>query len=419
MNTSSERRAHFSTRTPWSALGASLTHILHGRTSADTVQVAGAGIIGAAYLIFLFVSNGALTQFGDLAQPWWLPTVIVVVVLSGLGLVGVAATGRADRLGLVATVSAIAFLVALASWFHAWNGIPMQRDTDDPIVPVWLAMIPGLTSVALMLARRPFIAVLNVVAGGAVGEAVAAQAWTGGLDSEFGVRVLWSVAWTGIYLVLAAAAIGFADRLDAVRSATMQTTLDRARRSERDAEHRRLDALVHDRIIAFLLALTPGRPDPALASAAAGVIDELDHWWDREPAVTGDMSGGELVHRLRTVIAGIGDDVVVRAACSEPEARYAGSVTEALLDATAEAVRNYYRHAGAGSSCAVIADVGPDLVTVTVADDGVGFDPSTTAAGRLGLAFGIVQRMSAIPGGSSRVQSAPGHGTRVRLEWRR
>ncbi|MEV6801035.1 ATP-binding protein [Micromonospora rifamycinica] len=96
--------------------------------------------------------------------------------------------------------------------------------------------------------------------------------------------------------------------------------------------------------------------------------------------------------------------------CSAP-----AGVTAALVDATAAALANVARHA---PDAAVAVRLGRDDggVVVEVVDDGPGFDPATVPAHRYGLRESIQGRLADV-GGRAKVTSAPGEGTRVRLEW--
>jgi signal transduction histidine kinase len=80
-----------------------------------------------------------------------------------------------------------------------------------------------------------------------------------------------------------------------------------------------------------------------------------------------------------------------------------------------EAVNNALHHAHA-SRIDVALDARNGTLVLTVADDGVGFDPSAAAvrARRLGLTS-MEERARAL-GGALRIDSRPGAGTRVRLE---
>ncbi|MEA2828143.1 MAG: hypothetical protein QOG43_2582 [Actinomycetota bacterium] len=83
-----------------------------------------------------------------------------------------------------------------------------------------------------------------------------------------------------------------------------------------------------------------------------------------------------------------------------------------------EALTNVVRHASATSvTVTVSVTTGPDgTLTLTVADDGTGFDPGARSirAHRLGLTSMAVR--TARHGGTTRVESAPGRGTTVTAE---
>ena len=84
-----------------------------------------------------------------------------------------------------------------------------------------------------------------------------------------------------------------------------------------------------------------------------------------------------------------------------------------LADAAREALRTSAStpaRAGASSPVDVTAGTG----TVVVADDGIGFDPASTARGT-GLRESIAGRMERA-GGSAEIESEAGAGTRVTLK---
>jgi signal transduction histidine kinase len=95
-----------------------------------------------------------------------------------------------------------------------------------------------------------------------------------------------------------------------------------------------------------------------------------------------------------------------------------GTVVEALSGASREALNNIAAHAGTDRAWLTArADGGATghTVTVTVVDQGKGFDPAVTRFGR-GLADSITGRMADV-GGDATVDSMPGQGTRVELRW--
>jgi signal transduction histidine kinase len=95
--------------------------------------------------------------------------------------------------------------------------------------------------------------------------------------------------------------------------------------------------------------------------------------------------------------------------------RLPAGVEADLYRVAQEALNNVVRHASATSvTVTVAAATGPDAtVTLTVADDGAGFDPAARSirAHRLGLTS--MAARTARHGGTTRVESAPGRGTTV------
>ncbi|MGW6597497.1 sensor histidine kinase [Streptomyces sp. NPDC055036] len=87
----------------------------------------------------------------------------------------------------------------------------------------------------------------------------------------------------------------------------------------------------------------------------------------------------------------------------------------ALRGSLGEALRNVSRHAGVNSATVTASREG-DTVTVVISDDGAGFDVTRVPPHCQGLARSVVERMAAV-GGRATVDSRPGQGTAVRLEW--
>jgi signal transduction histidine kinase len=85
----------------------------------------------------------------------------------------------------------------------------------------------------------------------------------------------------------------------------------------------------------------------------------------------------------------------------------------ALVDAAGEAMNNAAKHSGA-KTISVYAEVRDDSIGVYVRDEGSGFDSSTVAQSRRGIAESIVGRMER-NGGVATVQSVPAEGTEVHL----
>lgn len=86
------------------------------------------------------------------------------------------------------------------------------------------------------------------------------------------------------------------------------------------------------------------------------------------------------------------------------------NIDTALYRVTQEALTNVLRHAQATQVRIGLRHIAPTLVELRIDDDGRGFDPKSDTHG-LGL-LGAAERAAAL-GGSLRIDSAPGHGTKL------
>lgn len=95
------------------------------------------------------------------------------------------------------------------------------------------------------------------------------------------------------------------------------------------------------------------------------------------------------------------------------------SVAEALVAASVQAMVNSVKHAGRrGVTRSVDVRMGDaGALHITVADDGRGFAMADIPTDRLGVKVSILQRVRTV-GGTARIRSAPGRGTRIELAWR-
>jgi signal transduction histidine kinase len=89
-------------------------------------------------------------------------------------------------------------------------------------------------------------------------------------------------------------------------------------------------------------------------------------------------------------------------------------VADLMFRTAAEALRNVEKHAGA-THVWVSAERNGSVATLTVRDDGTGFDPATSRGDdHMGLL--LLEDLAAAAGGRLELRSAPGDGTTVLLE---
>jgi PAS domain S-box-containing protein len=182
----------------------------------------------------------------------------------------------------------------------------------------------------------------------------------------------------------------------------------------------RIAQSLHDDALQLLLAAhqdlleaDPGREGVERARAALGeTIDRIREAVAALHPVTHQQGD------LQTALSAIAREQATRGGFRytvrvEPEA--SGFADELILSAARELLTNVAQHARA-SRCSVVVDRSGDMVSLEVADDGVGLssdrEQSALRDGHVGLAS-TIQRMKAI-GGEGEVSSTAGRGTIVR-----
>jgi signal transduction histidine kinase len=164
-------------------------------------------------------------------------------------------------------------------------------------------------------------------------------------------------------------------------------------------------------ILTMALHIGPRRPSAILRQRAAQALDALR-------GVATDGSTGSAQTRLDERLAKVAawyealEVSVDLQTCLVP-----ADIADAFAGAVAEALENVVRYAGTEHAEIRLRDE-RQVVRVTVADQGRGFEPVLVSGMGFGLREDLAGRMAAARG-SSAVQSRPGAGTRVQLEWAR
>jgi two-component sensor histidine kinase len=210
----------------------------------------------------------------------------------------------------------------------------------------------------------------------------------------------------------------------AIRSAgrLLDTTLNRASADTRrlataEAQMRergRVEALLHDSVLVALLA-SSRRPDhaPQVARDALDRLDDLEHRSFDETSEPVDARAW--LWRVQAATTQL--DAAARFTHEEEGTPpLPADVAEAILEASAEALRNSVIHAGPASR-AVHVRLESSRAEVTVIDNGRGFEPDAVDEARLGVRVSIRDRMRNVTGGRAVVVSRPGSGTRVAITW--
>lgn len=200
-------------------------------------------------------------------------------------------------------------------------------------------------------------------------------------------------------------------RLDA----ESQRAAERARTTARLANYRAL----HDTVLTTLVAIARGGLDHRSEEVRRQCARDADYVRRLRgiDGVDADAAASTLSQKLIEVIAGaeaLGLRIHFQRDALPDD--LPAEVIEGLGDAAREALNNVIKHAGTGTAWLTATHDG-GVVTVSVVDRGVGFDPARTESG-FGLPWSVTHRMTEV-GGTAVVDSAPSEGTSVTLTWRK
>ena len=398
-------------------------------SQADRVQRLAAWLVTVGYLATVVFTVPLVSMTDELVAGWYTPIAGTAAALPGLvaGPLGLLRDIRWPRIALISCQ--IGFVIAIVLWFVAWEG----RHINDARVS-WLVMFPGLAAFAYVLVRPLGESLLQLVLGCLGVGLVVAVGSVDGLTHGLIADIMWPIILTSVFLMLATRFLDTARTYDAARANAVAHSVDAAALEARARERTRFDALVHDRVIATLIAVEPGAQDREVIAQATSALRELQRLASGGDLVAGSVDRDETLARLRAAARAVDDDVEVMIADAGdahdgvgdagdahdvvgdvraddpgagglPAAGYPTAVVDAVSEAVGEAVRNSVRHAGHAARIAVLIEANPASLRVTVADDGVGFDPAAVPPARLGIAVSIHRRMAALPGGWSRLSS--------------
>ncbi|WP_067469044.1 sensor histidine kinase [Actinomadura macra] len=355
---------------------------------------------------------------------------------------GVAAAITAATLGEGAGISRawqVAVLGGLAVWVAIFTATALRYGLRPPMVAadsgvICLAllaqpkivpteMLVDETTWAIMLASTA-IYVAQLALGqiaALVLSAVVITAYVAGAPATTSlVRILFvqAVVVNAIMWLLRRGG-GRADALVAERDRERQRmVLEAARR----ADERHYRSQMHDSVLATLTMVASGAVQtgsPGLRRGARRALEVMEDVSAPLPAGQGPQVDlvADLAGLVTEMSAEVAADLIVAPSARAGPTRIEVPevVASAITGAVGEALRNVARHAGV-SRASVHAGRHGAAVTVTVADQGRGFDQARVPADRSGIRCSMVERM-AVVGGTTTVESRPRRGTVVTVRW--
>ena len=347
-------------------------------------------------------------------DPDILPSVLIVLAGQAGALVMVGRNGHVGWIVLTIVLGCGALALAQLPWGQAGSiALPTA------LSPLGVAGLGALGMVLSDTTPRWLI-----WAGGALGSSllIAAAGPTRGLISTPAVATL--AGWVITLIIGLWVTVGVQRALQRIESIGRAHHLER-QASETEAQRRQGARLLHDTVLATLTLLAHsgvGVSEPALREQAAEdsrLLRQLRLGSTPMPQFSGTYS---LEPVGETALGTTLESVKQRFLRMGLSVRWHGSgqvllpsdVLDAFLLALAECLENVRRHAGVAEADVTITQT-DDRLRAVVTDAGVGFDPDTVSAERLGFTESVVARLRDV-GGDARVFSVPGSGTTVFLE---
>ena len=328
---------------------------------------------------------------------------------------GIATRASAGAIRWINGAYALGYLGCLVGYLLA------GKPGVDALGQHWLISVVALPGVAAMTAFAHRASVLGwayLVAISALTTAVSYRASVSPARLIEAMQTgLYAFAYSAFFVGFAYVALRASSQLDSRVQVEARAQAASAASAAGERERARLDALVHDSVISTLLMAGRGTATTEeLANQARLALTAL-----QVDGVTGLSTASDLAERLSQLRLQLAPSAQLSIALGD-ELAVPQSVAMAITGASAESLRNAVRHAGEIDQTLNIwieFTASSTGLSVIVRDDGRGFNPAEVSAERMGISLSIVARMEATDGGSACVESSPGQGTRVSIEWMR
>lgn len=369
------------------------------------VVAIGSAVLGAQALISAMGSLSA-------ADPAHLVTLIVVFVpLAAMLLACVVGRGVRTFSGIFAVV----YVLALAAWPTVVD--PLDKGAGDQ---PWIFFLVNVGVVAAMLAfplwlQFAWAAGMPFVYG-------YVRLVQGEFSREFWVTTAFDVSFT-LILGVVIVSLGWMFRsvaagVDEARGQAVASYSTAAAAAAAEEERAAMSALMHDSVLAALIAAERAEGERAEELAVAMAREALTRLANTEAAVAQEGSDepvgtAQIVVELRRALSELGADAIV-------EERggiglIPGRAARALVLAARQAIGNAVSHANGRGLHIIVERHADEGVVVTVSDTGSGFDVDSIGADRLGIRASIFARMAGVAGTADIVSDE--HGTTVTLRW--
>lgn len=379
------------------------------RRQVETVMSRSVAVFG---IVFAAQTVPNLLSQLDEAQPWWI-WVVVPGIFGSLVLATACSFLRRFVRPSHAIVS-IVYLIALASWpFTILPGADIFAGIH------WLYYLLTVATACAAVAYNTLFGTLYLLVVpwfyfvGRIMPNGGAAPWELAL-----LETVYSIILGGAVLLIVTLLRQASSNVDSAQSAALDRYSHAVRQHALEIERVQVDSIVHDSVLTTMLSAARAETPEAKALASRMATSAIGHLRDAARIAPDESS----TVRVRTIGQQIKDAAGQLSAPVEVHADRLGSgsvpapAAEAVVAAATQAMVNSVNHAGESVARSVTVRAVRGGVRVIVADEGAGFDPAEVPMGRLGVRVSILERV-ANAGGHASVESAPGKGTTVRIDW--
>lgn len=347
----------------------------------------------------------------EILNPWFFWAGFLMVGIGQLGLIFGAFISGHNRFWQRWYARSIEAVIVL--WFL---GIPAGATLPEGFYP-WAWWGVGLAAVAAFAGLPPlraivFFAVLDIF-------------WfVARFFPAYGAVDVWLNIQDTLLTFLFAALLGSlilvtryeASKVDDASNRKIAAAADQARAESAVREKSRLDALIHDKVLTTLLLASKAETVGEQHSAAGMAITAITKLNEAQRTTEGaSISGSSLFAALEKIALSQDPDLI----CTKTDldaVEISGEVANALTEAMLQAIVNSQQHAGPGATRELHLKAHRSGIKIVIKDNGRGFRMSRVPKNRLGVRISIIERVQMV-GGRAFIDSRPGAGTSIILEW--
>ena len=391
----------FSRPAPQKSFSISRVNLMLGRIysialSAITAEaiVNGFGQLAFLNAVVFFASAGALVTavVGVLVSTWLVPS----------------------RTNFWLRSVAIVALALITTWPLHFDPAQATPDTFQP----WIWWPLGICAIAAGTTFRFGIGVIYLLFITISWPILKVSSYGGSGQLLLGVQeALHLFVFSAVLIAMVLALRWEAGKTDAANQQAIASAVESARVDAAGIERSRLDALVHDSVLTTLLVAASADSDQQRSLAAKSAVDAIARLKTArsEESKSTQLTLASFFHALELRIKQTSPEFHVSLSRLN-DLPISSQIAEALTEATLQAVDNSLKHAANATEQVVRLKGQESGLKIVVSDNGKGFRPSQVPKDRIGISSSIVARVANV-GGRVFINSSPGSGTDVIIEW--